>query len=88
MDYVLFALLIIVLVGAVILLRRSDTRTKNKYKKAAYSLLDMPNPDPAKIKDTIKYLRLYGGRWRKDKEFVQLANRLLDKLNIAEKKNT
>jgi hypothetical protein len=88
MDYVLFILLIIILIVAVILLRRSDIRTKNKYKKAAYSLLEMPNPDPAKIKDTIKYLRLYGGRWRKDKEFAQLATRLIDKLDSAEKSNT
>ena len=84
MDYALFILLIVILAGAVILLRRSDTRTKNKYRKAAYSLLEKSNPDPRELKDTIKFLRLYGGRWRKDKEFVELAKRLIDKLDSVE----
>ncbi len=86
MDYALFILLIVVLVGATILLRRSDIRTKNKYRKAAYRLLEKSNPDPKELKVTIKYLRLYGGRWRKDKEFVQLATRLIDKLDSVENK--
>jgi hypothetical protein len=84
MDYALFILLVVILVGAVILLRRSDTRTKNKYRKAAYILLEKSNPDPKELKDTIKYLRLYGGRWRKDKEFLELAKRLIDKLDRVE----
>jgi len=86
MDYALFALLIIVLIVIIILLRRSDIRTKKKYRKAAYSLLEMPNPDPQDIKSTIKYLRLYGGRWHKDKEFVELVNRLMSKLDSIENK--
>lgn len=86
MDYALFILLIIVLIGAVIFLRRSDTITKKKYRKTAYNLLEMPNPDPKEITNTIKYLRLYGGRWHKDKEFVELIKRLLDKLDSIESK--
>jgi hypothetical protein len=86
MDYLLFILLIVVLVGAVILLRRSDIRTKNKYRKTAYSLLEKSNPDPGELKVTIKYLRLYGGRWRKDKEFLELAKRLIDRLDSVEKR--
>jgi hypothetical protein len=85
MDWLLFVLLIIVLIGIVILLRRSDARTKNKYRKAAYDLLEKTNPDPKQIKDTIRYLRLYGGRWRKDKEFIELVRRLLNRLDSIEK---
>jgi len=86
MDYALFILLIVVLIGIIILLRRSDISTKKKYRKAAYGLLEKPNPDLQEIKSTIKYLRLYGGRWRKDKEFVELANRLMSKLDSIENK--
>jgi hypothetical protein len=86
MDYVFFILLIVVLIGIIILLRRSDVRTKKKYRKAAYGLLEKPNPDPMEIKNTIKYLRLYGGRWRKDKEFIELVSRLMSKLDSIENK--
>jgi hypothetical protein len=86
MDTAFFILLIVVLIGIIILLRRSDIRTKKKYRKAAYGLLEKPNPDPGEIKSTIKYLRLYGGRWRKDKEFVELASRLMSKLDSIENK--
>lgn len=86
MDYALFILLIIVLIGIIILLRRSDIRTKKKYRKAAYGLLEKSNPDPQEIKNTIRYLRLYGGRWRKDKEFGELASRLMSKLDSIENK--
>lgn len=81
MDIFYFILIIVILIAVIILLRRSDTRTKNKYRKAAYSLLEKSKPDPKELKDTIKYLRLYGGRWRKDKEFLELAKRLIDKLD-------
>ena len=84
MDYVYFALVIIALVAASYLLNRADKKTKNKYKLEAYKLLDMPDATPDAIKKNIKMLRLYGGRFRKDKEFMQLIDRLIAKLDKIE----
>jgi hypothetical protein len=86
MDYVYFILIIGALIAAFIFLQRSDKKTKNKYKMDAYRLLDSPDPAPSEIVKTIKFLRLYGGRWRKDKEFIQLTDRLLAKLKVIESK--
>jgi hypothetical protein len=76
MDYFYFALIVFALVAILFLLTRWEKRIKNRYKKTAYSLLDAARPDPKDINDTIKGLRLYGGRWFKDKECIQLVNRL------------
>ena len=84
MDYLYFVLIIFALVAIIFLLRRSEKRLKNKYKKDAYRLLETPNPGRGEIIKTIKYLRLYGGRWRKDKEFIELVKRLVDKLDKTE----
>ena len=81
MEYVSFILVILALVFILYLLNRLDKRTKNKWRKNAYDLLEMHNPDKTEVINTIKYLRLYGGRIRKDKEFVQLIVRLQDKLD-------
>jgi hypothetical protein len=81
MDYFYFALVILGLAGAWFLLNRMDKRTKNSYKKDAYRLLDTPDASKQEIEKTIKMLRLYGGRFRKDKEFIQLVNKLIDRLN-------
>jgi hypothetical protein len=81
MDYFYFALIILVLAGAWFLLNRMDKRTKNQHKKEAYRLLDTPDASKKEIEKTIKMLRLYGGRFRKDKEFIQLVNKLIDRLN-------
>jgi hypothetical protein len=80
MDYVYIALFIIVLVAALVGLSKLDNRTKKKYKREAYRLLESSGSEPKKVKDTIKGLRLYGGRWRKDKECSQLIERLQSKL--------
>ena len=92
MDYVYFIIIILALVAIIYFLNRSEKKTKNKHKKDAYRLLDTPNPDQREIISTIKCLRLYGGRWRKDQEFVELIKRLnmrLDKIegrdNVADK---
>jgi hypothetical protein len=85
MDIVIFVLIIIGLILVMVLLNRVETRTKLKIKKTAYTLLEAVNPTPKDIKDTIKNLRLYGGRFRKDKECVELVKRLIDKLDIVEK---
>ena len=84
MDYLYFVLIIFALVAIIYLLGRSEKRLKNKYKKDAYRLLETPNPGRGEIIKTIKYLRLYGGRWRKDKEFIELVKRLVDILDKTE----
>jgi hypothetical protein len=76
MDYFYFALIMLGLVAIMYLLIRIEKRTKLRYKKAAYGLLENARPDPKEMRDTIKSLRLYGGRWFKDKECVQLVERL------------
>jgi hypothetical protein len=79
-DYFFFIGIVLVLVGASFLLNRLEKRTKNKVKKEAYRLLDAPEATPNEIIKNIKMIRLYGGRWFKDKEFKQLADRLIDRL--------
>ena len=79
-DYFFFIAFILVLAGASYLLTRMEKTTKKKVKKEAYRLLDMPDPARADIIKSIKMIRLYGGRWFKDKEFKQIADRLIDKL--------
>lgn len=80
MDYAIFILIILALIAVFYFLRRNEKKTKNKHKIAAYRVLDAPNPTPQEIVNAIKMLRLYGGTWRKDKEFVELVNRLRDRL--------
>ena len=80
MDYVYFALVVLFLVFLMVLISKLDARAKKKYRKEAYRLLETSGPDPKAVKDTIKGLSLYGGRWRKDKEFVKLIQRLQEKL--------
>jgi hypothetical protein len=80
MEYVYFFLLVAFLVGMLVLLSRMDARAKNRQRKAAYALLEQPNPSGNEIRQVLKGLRLYGGRWRKDKEFQQLTVRLEERL--------
>jgi predicted hydrolase (HD superfamily) len=84
-DIVVFIAIILVLVGVTVLLRRSEAKTKNKHKMTAYNLLEEKNPDPKKIKNTIRLLSLYGGRFRRDQEFDQLIRMLHDLLSEIEK---
>ena len=84
-DYFFFVGIILVLGGASYLLNRLEKRTKNKVKKEAYRLLDSPDAKRDEIIKSIKMIRLYGGRWFKDKEFKQLADRLIDKLEKTPK---
>jgi LPXTG-motif cell wall-anchored protein len=84
MDILYFIIIILVLVAAYFFLRRNEKKTKNKYKIDAYRLLDAPNPSTKEIISAIKMLRLYGGTWRKDKEFVELVSRLRDRLEKIE----
>ena len=59
MDYVLYILVIVALVGMFYLLRRMENRDKNKHKKAAYALLDDASPSPKELKDALRHLSLY-----------------------------
>ena len=77
-----FIALILALAGVMVLLNRLDRRAKNKSRENAYRLLDMENPPANELKKTIRDLHLYGGRLKKDKEFVQLRSRLTQKLDM------
>jgi hypothetical protein len=79
MDYFYFALIVIGLIGIIVIISRYEKGIKTRHIKDAYGLLETSEPDLKKVIDTIKGLRLYGGRWRKDKECVQLVKRLQDK---------
>ncbi len=85
MDYFYFVLIILALIAAMYLLSRVEKNTKIKYKKTAYSLLETDRPDPKEIKGTIKGLRIYGGRFFKDKECIQLVQRLITRLDTIER---
>jgi hypothetical protein len=85
LDYLSYVLIIAVLVGIIFLFRKMENRDKNKYKKAAYNLLDDASPSPKELKDIMRLLNLYRGRFRKDKEFTLLIKRLSDKLDDIQK---
>ena len=87
-DIVIFIVIFLALVGIFILLHRSERKSKNKCKITAYNLLEENNPDPKKVKDTIRLLRLYSGRFRRDQEFIQLVKMLQDLLSEIEKSGT
>jgi hypothetical protein len=80
-DILSFIGIVLALIVIIYLLRRNEKSTKNKHKLNAYRLLDEPNPSRKEIIKAIRLLRLYSGTFRKDKEFVELADRLSDRLN-------
>ena len=71
-EIIIFVLVILAIAAGLWLLYRSEKRAKNKWKLTAYRLLEEKNPDPKKIKETVKFLRIYGGRISKDPEFTHL----------------
>ncbi len=73
-------LLIAFLLFLLVMMSKLDKRIRNKHKQDAYRMLEMSGSDPEEVKKMIKMLRLYGGRWRKDKECIQLVERLQQKL--------
>ena len=79
MDYFVFILVIIFLIVIALILNRSQNRTRDKYKIDAYRLLETPAPSSKEVRDAVKGLKLYGGRWVKDKESIELVKRLRDK---------
>ncbi len=62
------------------LLSTIEKKSKNVYRKDAYNLLEQEKPDPRKLKSSIRLLRLYGGRLRRDQEIQELILRLKAKL--------
>ena len=80
MDYFYFFLFVAFLIGVLVLLARIEGRVKRRVRKAAYDLLEEPDPADGEIRQVIKKLKLYEGRWRKDKEFGQLIERLAARL--------
>ena len=80
MEYLSFILIILFLVFLLFLCNRIEKGIKNKWRKTAFDILEMANPNKEDILKTIKHLRLYGGRIRRDKEFKQIIERLQDKL--------
>lgn len=80
MDYVWFALIVLALIGAWLLVNRIDRRAKERYRRDAYRILDKEDPTEKEVKDTLRGLSLYGGRLKKDKEFDELKKRLYRKL--------
>ena len=79
MEYLFFILFLAFLVLLIILISKIDAREKAKHKKDAYRLMELSDPNPKELKETIKGLQLYGGRLRKDKEAMQLIKSLQDK---------
>ena len=79
MDYLAFILIILILILLIVIINRSQTRSRDKHKIDAYRLLETPAPSAKEVKDTVKALKIYGGRWLKDKESIELVKRLQDK---------
>jgi len=73
---IILVLFVVLLIGLRIVL----SKAKKEYKKDAYRLLDKSNTNTKDIKETIKALNNYVGRWKKDEEAAQLIKRLMDKL--------
>ena len=79
MDVFLFIIVIVGMVGIFYLMMRWEKSTKKTYKEKAANLLLTSDPDLKELKDTIKNLHLYAGRFRKDKEALSLITQLQDK---------
>ena len=74
---IIVIILALLIIGLPIVLAKA----KKEYKKDAYRLLKKSNPNSKDIKETIKALNRYVGRWSKDEEAAQLIKRLMDKLD-------
>jgi hypothetical protein len=83
-DILSYIGLMVVLAAAMYFIHRMDKSAKAKSRENAYRLLDMEDPPPRDLKRTIRDLSLYGGRLKRDKEFLQLKERLNRKLEAAE----
>jgi hypothetical protein len=77
-EIIVFILIVLAIGAAIWLLHLSEKRTKTQWKLTAYRLLEEKNPDPKKVKETVKFLRIYAGRISKDPEFTHLDKLLCD----------
>jgi len=87
MSYVVFGLAIIAIAAAWYFLHSDFDKQKEKYKEAAYTLLETESRDAKAIKHTMKCLHLYCGRRTKepDAEVAELIRELgkkLDRLTV------
>jgi hypothetical protein len=70
----------VVLVAVFIFLMRWEKKIKARYKDKAITMLEMTyDPNPKDVRDTIKCLRLYSGRIKKDHEAINLLRSLQNK---------
>ena len=82
MDIFFIIVFILVLLGLFIFLIRWEKRIKARYKDKAIIMLETTiDPDPKEVREIIKFLRLYGGRIKKDHEALNLVRSLQDKYN-------
>ena len=83
-DVLTYIGVMIVLGGAWYFIKRMDNAAKDKSRETAYRLLEMEDPPVKEVKRTIRDLHLYGGRLKRDQEFMQLRRRLSQKLDAIE----
>jgi hypothetical protein len=83
-DVLTYIGVIVVLGGAWYFIKRMDRAAKDKSRENAYRLLEMENPPTKELKRTIRDLNLYGGRLKRDQEFMQLRQKLTRKLDGLE----
>ncbi len=83
-DVLTYIGVIVVLGGAWYFIKRMDRAAKDKSRENAYRLLEMENPPTKELKRTIRDLNLYGGRLKRDQEFLQLRQKLTRKLDGLE----
>jgi len=70
----------VILISLFIFLGYAYVRGARMQKEDAYRLLEEPSPNPEEIKEVIKVLNRYVGRWRKDEEIKELIRHLMDRL--------
>ena len=83
-DIITYIAVMVVLGGAWWFIKRMDATAKNKSRENAYRLLDMETPPAKELKRTIRDLHIYGGRMKRDQEFIQLRAKLTRKLDAIE----
>lgn len=84
LDILTYIAVMLVLAGAWWFIKRMDGAAKDKSRENAYRLLEMENPPAKELKRTIRNLQLYGGRMKRDQEFIQLRAKLTSKLDTIE----
>ena len=76
LGWIILGVIVVIVVFVVLMVLWA----KGQYKKDAYRLLKKTKPDPQEVRETIKNLNYYVGRWSKDEEVGELIRRLMKKL--------